>query len=516
MNSRSVFPSCLVRIYRFRTGELSSWSSSISTSISISISILIEPSILIMILIFISVRCEPFKLGWHCFGRRVEWCAAQVQVGFADVEPKGLGLRLGLGVSARIRELNTLQLGSGSSIKYVTKQLSSTNPYESPLADADLPLRGDSTLQEGERIHFAGRITRATLIRALAGRFSWPGLATLAVGALICFAASPPQFLNPFVRQGALRVDAMAEMLGLAGLGFLLLAIWHVGENCTAWGVRRRERYFLDQNPELYEEQLTGWLGKEEFYLHDSHCESWLSWVALNHVQSNDEVAFLEWGTGAGGITVLTRSLFNSDADFQRARVILNQSVTGQFDHRRLSQLADHHMPKTAGEIWPSDEETVAECEQNLTYGDGLRFFIWQMPMSVFAGSRPVHWLFGILAVGSTVFAEHQPFSLLTILAIWLTILLLAGSVTLFQARYFFLREHERLLVSRMRFTPAEIHVAATIGYFRMPLSRFLVRKCAEGEIVLMQKGHAAVETKLIPDQFADRGQWLALRTLLS
>lgn len=388
------------------------------------------------------------------------------------------------------------------------------NPYQSPRTDAAADPADAEVLREGERIAFSGRVREETLRKALAGRFSWAALGTLVVGAVICFAAMPPTFLNPFVRVGKLRIDPVSEIMGVAGIGLVGLAIRHVLEHSTRWGVRRRERYFLRRIRDLYETHVAGWLGQDGIYVREDRCESWLCWPALNHFQANDEVAFLEWGSGAGGMTVLTREMFDDDSEFGRACTMFGKRVTSPFDCRELSQLEDYFIPADAA--WPADEQTIAECSQRISFRDVVGSTLLGLPLAILRDSRPLHYFFGMLVATALIFAEHQPGVTLTMAAIWLGIQLLAVVFSVISLRHYVYRGRERLLASKTRFTRDELYVATTVGYFRAPLSEFRVVRCDLSQIVLAQKGHDEIQSKLLPANFPDEQQWRALHAMMS
>lgn len=388
-----------------------------------------------------------------------------------------------------------------------------TNPYLSPADDEPRRVeQSTASMHTGERIGFHGKVNRLALVSVLRGRLSWAGLGTLLVGALICLAASPEGFLTPFTAKRRL-VDPLSEQMGLVGLGFVVLAVWHVIYSCTGLGLRQKERYLLRQDPDLYSSTLSGAVTVDYFYLNEHGMESWLCWPTLNHLQIADQVMLMEWGSGATGTTVLTLDMFANGDAFERAAKWLRQSATHQFDHDALSDLEDFFLPDN-GMTWPDAKDTLGECEQNMTYGDGTRSVLWQIPVSIFRNSVPLHAFFLTMLLLSAFFSSSFATTATGLVAIWASIVLLAMIISLFQTRHFLLHRDDRLMKTRTRFTQQDVHITSTVGYFRIAVERFVVRNYSADEVLLELRNLESSANRIQRSDFRTNEEWVRVREL--
>ena len=373
----------------------------------------------------------------------------------------------------------------------------SQNPYAPPDGDANEQAE-KRPLRPGERIHFSGTVSRSVLIASLRSRLSWPGLAALGVGALICLSVAPAGFLNPlrrFERTWVLsyRPDTLGEQLGLIGIGFLMLAGWHLICSCSSWNMLRRERQLLRRTPALYQQSVQGWISDECMHLREGDSEAWISWAGVSHYEVGDQLILIDWGAGNTGNTFLTEAMLGSREQFIQAARSLRAFIGHDADYQRFGDLPRFfHPPEVVVAVQPDD--LIAESETEVSNRDAWYSVVQQIPQVLLVGGLPLHCYFGCLLLAALLFVDSFATSLVWIVGIWLLVVSLGLLLTLWQHRGLVLNAKRRLIANRTLLTREGLLILTTVGFYRLPLTDFRIR-CPNGTIELQHIASGSTHT---------------------
>ena len=391
------------------------------------------------------------------------------------------------------------------------------NPYAAPETLSQAPPDQAAVFAPAERIHFQGTVSRGDLRTSLRTRFSWSGLATLAIGALICFAASPQSFLNPFRRVGAFRIDPLGELLGLVGIGFVVLAAWHLVSASTQWNVGRREANFVRQSPTLYEHETAGWISKACIHINDPTTETWVAWEGVSYFQYGDRALIIDWGAGSRSNTILTSNLFEDERTFRRVGRLFGACVSNRLRREQFSELDDYFWLDAFEHRVPAQADVVGQTEKIFTCREAWWMVVRQIPSGMFFGTRPLHAFFGFLLVAAVVLAEHVLFCIVPIAGVWLSIIVIGVITLLFQHLGLLTGGQRRLIASRTLFTREEIVVSTTIGFHCAPIDRFSVKASDADRIEIVHSSDVDLENDGITftrGDFANDAQWIGVRRI--
>jgi len=386
---------------------------------------------------------------------------------------------------------------------------STENPYAAPQVVVEAEL--DSLLDADERIHFAGTVDRSVLRQALRPRLSWSFLAIFMVGALVCCAAAGPDFLTPWRKQIFYR-DFVEDLLGVMGLGLFVLAVAHILS--AVFGIDSREKRVLSQSPNAYGKVKSGYISAECLYLKESDGEAWLSWTSVGHFQFGHQVLLVDWVNGASGGTVLTQDMFSSASEFERVHRIFNKQVSLDQSQHRLREMPDYFSTNETLDRQPAPDECVAESRKELTHGEAFRYVMGQLPRAMAISCWPLHAYFGLMLVIALAFTRHRPQCMLLILCAWFGIVCMAICISVMQHRHLYFRGRERLLNSRIMFTPQEVHFQMTGTYGILQVGDIVVNEATEDEIFFCVED-AAVSSSFDSKNFGSEEEWMAVRKLL-
>lgn len=399
----------------------------------------------------------------------------------------------------------------------LSSSLPNENPYAAPETLSQASPDEASQLAPQERIPFRGTVSRGDLRTSLRTRLSWSGLATLGVGALICFAASPESFLNPFRRVGTLRIDPLGELLGLVGIGFVALASWHLISASTHWTVRQREANFLRQSPHLYEREIAGWISKACIHIREPKTETWVSWEGVGFYQYGDRALIIDWGAGSRSNTILTSNLFEDERTFRRVGRLFRACVSNQIRREQLGELDDYFRMEAFEHRIPAEAEVIGQTQKIFTCREAWWMVVRQIPSGMFSGTRPLHAFFGFLLVVAAVLAEHMLFCMVPIACVWLTIMVIGVIVLLYQHLGLLTGGKRRLIASRTQFTREEIIVSTTLGFHCAPISSFSVKSSDANQMEIVHSLENSLEDGGITfsrDDFSTDGQWIGVRQI--
>lgn len=302
----------------------------------------------------------------------------------------------------------------------------------------------------------------------------------MGVGALICLSVAPAGFLNPlrrFERTLALsyRPDTLGEQLGLIGIGFLMLACWHLLCSCSSWNVLRKESQLLRRTPNLYRQFITGWLSDECVYLRDGDSEAWISWAGVSHYEVGDQLILIEWGAGNAGTTFLTEAMLGSREQFIRAARTIRAFTSHNADYQRFGDMPRYfEAPEVNVSMQPGD--LMAESETEVTNRDAWRSVVKQIPRVIFVGGLPLHCYFACLLLAALLLVDSFLTSLAWLAGIWILVVSLGLILTLWQHRGLVLTAKRRLIASRTLLTRSGVLMLTTVGCYRLPLADFCIR----------------------------------------
>lgn len=407
------------------------------------------------------------------------------------------------------------------------REFAGQNPYASP---ADVAPTVSHRLGDGQRIRFSGVPSRVEVLTSLRGRFSWPVMAILGVGALVCLQLSPSAFLNPLQRTSQrYRPDAMGELLGVIGVGLVALAVWHIVGCCTSWLALRREARILRQTPALYDVSISGWLSEECIYIREDGAEAWLSWQGVGSYQAGERLVLIDWGTGAGGSTILTASMFHSTAEFRLARNAMSALSPEASGFRQLADLDEYFQPdclhaggaaqSEAAEMESIDARAdhvssdngaspvIGTAESVMTKRSAWRSVVKQIPEMLLAGSISIHAYFGFLLLVAFALTRNQLFCCSVVAGAWAAIFLLAAILTIANVAWLVRDPGGRLISTRTEFLRDSVRVSTTTGHWRVAVSELSGRVMGEEKLVLKHRASGA-SSKFTRVAFASDHEW--------
>ena len=390
------------------------------------------------------------------------------------------------------------------------------NPYASPKT---LVAAGQAVALVG-RIEFSGMVDRSQLRAALRTRISWSGIGTFVVISLICFTSNPRSLALPWSPRGpASGGGPMGELVGIVGVGFLLLSVWHLLLTCTHWGVDRRERAILQYSPKLYDEPTRGYLDPDHLFLDQRSGKVWLSWAAMGMCQFADDLVMVHWTKGVLGSTILTRDMFRSPDEYSQAVSVFESQMSKPYNARQQARnnagkgSATPYLEVEATRSLRSERDWLASTEQQGNPVSAVRTLVG-IPMAILRSSRPLHTFFGILVLLALIVTHQRWVVVSTLVGVWAGILVLACLLSLVQNRQLF-SKRSPWFAARQTLFPQEIHLETALAYFAVPIDQFQLTAVDDQQLTIQQKGYG-LSLNFARSDFLSEKAFLQARSVLS
>ena len=391
------------------------------------------------------------------------------------------------------------------------------NPYASPTTEHTRP-EDQQPLIEQQLFEFSGAVDRGTLRSSLRPRLSWPGLATLGVGAFICVVAAPPEFLNPLVRSREAQNDLLGELVGLAGVGLFGLAMWHIVCASTFFTVARAESTLLRQQPSLYRQQASGWLRDDCLFLRDQQSQSWTSWQALNYFEQGGYSLMLNWGGGLSSTTVLTSNMFADDEAFARACTLVQKLAGNNRTLRSYADLPDYFLTSEVEGCLPEESEIIGIAEQRLACRHAWWSIARQIWSGILANSIPLHVFFGFLMLCAAALMANAIAGMMVVAGCWLGIIILGTAIAMGQHISLLRMGDRRLACTKTIFTQSHVLIHMTTGFYRLPIAQVKMLEEDESQFSIAPRYAHDVASKsthrstLQRTDFRSEADWMSVR----
>ena len=165
---------------------------------------------------------------------------------------------------------------------------------------------------------------------------------------------------------------------------------------------------------------------------------------------------------------------------------------------------------------WPSEESTLAECQQRLTYGQAVPHILKRLPETITKAIRKFHYFFLLIAGLAIVLTERRWEVVAVILLIWLFLMLMLVFFSLWHVVPFIRRRNARLMMTRTRFTNTMTFVHSTTGIHNSPLDDYATRHVTENEIAFYHVCNRGEDVVLTRSDIDSDQQWEALRALFA